>query len=323
MEIRRLEYFVCIAEQGSLGRASDLLRIAQPALTRQVRLLEEELGVILFTRSRRGMRLTEEGQHLLSEVKGPLRHLEGALQNIRCFSSGISGSVTVGMPPTVAYFLAQRLLERVASEEPNIAVRIVEGTSTHLKEWALSGEVDLAVLYGPAGDYKLRTCDLLAEDIVLVGPAQSGLTPGKPVSLQELTTFPLVLPNPRNGLRAVSERFAAKFKASFQIKYVIDSFPVTKQMVEDGLGYTMMPVSAVLREIEAGRLKYAPIENANSRTLVLAQKQHSRSPRIMTAMDKIVQDVIFELHGDRRVFGELKVARPVSPPERKALLRAV
>jgi hypothetical protein len=85
----------------------------------------------------------------------------------------------------------------------------------------------------------------------------------------------------------------------------------------------MMPVSAVLREIEAGRLKYAPIENANSRTLVLAQKQHSRSPRIMTAMDKIVQDVIFELHGDRRVFGELKVARPVPPPERKALLRAV
>jgi LysR family transcriptional regulator, nitrogen assimilation regulatory protein len=81
MEIRRLEYFVCIAEQGSLGRASDLLRIAQPALTRQVRLLEQELGVILFTRSRRGMRLTEEGEQLLSEVMGPLRQLEGALQN--------------------------------------------------------------------------------------------------------------------------------------------------------------------------------------------------------------------------------------------------
>jgi LysR family transcriptional regulator, nitrogen assimilation regulatory protein len=298
MEIRRLEYFVCIAEQGSLGRASDLLRIAQPALTRQVRLLEQELGVILFTRSRRGMRLTEEGEQLLSEVMGPLRQLEGALQNIRSFSSGISGNVAIGVPPTVAYFLAQPLLERIAVDEPNLAVRIVEGTSMHLNDWLVSGELDIAVLYGPSRDDKLRTCELVTEQMVLVGSAQSGLSPDRAISLKELITLPLILPNPRNGLRAVSERFAAKYKTYFKIKHVIDSFPITKTMVEDGQGYT------------------------NTRTLVLAKKVHPRSHRIMAAMDKIVQDVIAELFDDRKIFGELKIARPV-PPKKRPILQAV
>ena len=115
MEIRRLRYFICIAELGSLGRAADILRIAQPALTRQVQLLEQELGIMLFTRTRRGMHLTEAGSQLLAEVTGPLRDLEGALQNIRSLNAGLSGNVTVGMTPTVTYFLAQPLLERMVA----------------------------------------------------------------------------------------------------------------------------------------------------------------------------------------------------------------
>jgi LysR family nitrogen assimilation transcriptional regulator len=157
---------------------------------------------------------------------------------------------------------------------------------------------------------------------VLVGSAQTGLSPDRAISFKELTTLPLILPNPRNGLRAVSERFAAKYKTYFKIKHVIDSFPITKKMVEDGQGYTIIPVSAVLRELDEGRLKYAPIENSNARTLVLAKKTHPRSHRIMAAMDKIVQDVIVELYDDRRIFGELKIARSQVQEERP-MLRAV
>jgi LysR family transcriptional regulator, nitrogen assimilation regulatory protein len=226
------------------------------------------------------------------------------------------------VPPTVAYFLAQPLLERIAVDEPNLAVRIVEGTSMHLNDWLVSGELDIAVLYGPSRDDKLRTCELVTEQMVLVGSAQSGLSPDRAISLKELITLPLILPNPRNGLRAVSERFAAKYKTYFKIKHVIDSFPITKTMVEDGQGYTILPLSAVLRELDEGRLKYSPIENSNTRTLVLAKKVHPRSHRIMAAMDKIVQDVIAELFDDRKIFGELKIARPV-PPKKRPILQAV
>ncbi len=177
MEIRRLQYFVCIAELGSLGRAADILRIAQPALTRQVRLLEQELGVTLFTRTRRGMHLTDEGSQLLSDVTEPLRQLEGALQNMRSLTSGLSGHVAVGMTPTVTYFLAQPLLERMAEVAPDVVLRIVEGTGLHLGEGLMTGELDMGLLYEALHDHRLVNRDLLTEELVVVGSPQSGLAP--------------------------------------------------------------------------------------------------------------------------------------------------
>ena len=87
MEIRRLTYFTCIAEYGSLTRAAGVLRIAQSALSRQMRLLETEIGVPLFSRTTRGMTLTDEGRYLQSAVAGPLRELAVALQNIRSLAA--------------------------------------------------------------------------------------------------------------------------------------------------------------------------------------------------------------------------------------------
>lgn len=307
MEIRRLEYFVCTAELGSLGRASDALRIAQPALTRQVRLLEQELGVTLFTRTRRGMTLTEEGEQLLADVVGPLRQLEGALQNIRSFSAGISGNIAVGMTPTVAYFLAQPLLQRMADDAPKVALRIVEGTASHIEEGLITGELDAGVLYGPSRDDKLVCRELLTEEMVVIGAADSGLSADSPLGIGELTALPLILPNPKNGMRGVSERYAAKYNVRFDIRYVIDSFQVLKDMVGKGFGYTILPLSAVLREVESGALAYAPIENPQRRTLISAARPHSRMPRVLSRLDQVIAEVLHELHARRRVFGELKL----------------
>lgn len=307
MEIRRLRYFVCTAELGSLCRASDVLRIAQPALTRQVRLLEEELGVTLFTRTRRGMRLTEEGEQLLADVVGPLRQLEGALQNIRSFSTGLSGNVAIGMTPTVACYLAEPLLERMAREAPNVALRIVEGTGLHLGEGLLGGELDLALLYAPLDETHVVNRELLTEESVVVGSREAALDPEHKIGIEELTTLPLILPNPKNGLRSITERYAAKYGAHFQIKYVIDSFHVLKEMVRNGHGYTMMPLAAILKEVEDGTLTYSPVDKGVQRTLVLSAKTHSRVPRAMAKVEQAIEIVLAELHAAGRVFGTLKI----------------
>lgn len=322
MEIRRLQYFVCTAELGSLCRASDVLRIAQPALTRQVRLLEEELGVTLFTRTRRGMRLTEEGEQLLADVVGPLRQLEGALHNIRSFSSGLSGNVAIGMTPTVACFLAQPVIERMAVEAPNVVTRIVEGTVLHLGEGLASGELDMALLFEPISDPRLVNRELLTEEMVVVGWPGSGIGPDKALGVDDVAALPLILPNPKNGLRSICERYAAKYDVRFQIKYVVDSFPVLKDMIAGGHGYSTMPLSSVLREVEAGTLTYAPIQNAQRRTVMLAMKTHSRVPRVMTKLEQVVDTVIRELHEAGRVFGVLKLPPPHTADRRIALAAA-
>jgi LysR family nitrogen assimilation transcriptional regulator len=313
MEIRRLQYFVCIAELGSLGRAADILRIAQPALTRQVRLLEQELGVTLFTRTRRGMQLTEEGSQLLSDVTEPLRQLEGALQNMRSLTTGLSGHVAVGMTPTVAYFLAQPLLERMAEAAPEVVLRIVEGTGLHLGEGLMTGELDMGLLYEALHDPRLVNHELLTEDLVVVGAPGSGLAADRVLTIGELTQLPLILPNPKNGLRSITERYAAKYAVHFRIKYVIDSFPVLKEMVGGGHGCTITPLSSVLREVEAGTLAYSPMESPSRRTLVFATKTHCRVPRVMAKVQQVMEEVLCELHQQGRIFGSLKVKRARSP----------
>lgn len=317
MEIRRLEYFVCTAELGSLCRASDVLRIAQPALTRQVRLLEEELGVTLFTRTRRGMRLTEEGEQLLADVIGPLNQLKGALQNIRSLSSGLSGNVAVGMTPTVAYFLAQPLLERMTIDAPNVAVRVAEGSAAQLSEGLITGELDMALLYEALDDHKLLNRELLTEDMVVVGSPTSGLSPERHLSIEEVTELPLILPNPKNGLRGITERYAAKYNVHFQIKYVVDSFQVLKEMVGKGFGYSTLPLSSILKEVENGTLTYSPVVKPARRTLVLSSRPHYRIPRIMTKLDQAVCEVLWELHRAQRISGQLKIppdSRDRKPP---------
>jgi DNA-binding transcriptional LysR family regulator len=309
MEIRRLHYFVRTAELGSLCRASDVLRIAQPALTRQVRLLEEELGVTLFTRTRRGMRLTEEGEQLLADVIGPLRQLDTALQNIRSVASGLSGNVTVGMTPTVAYVLAEPLIERMAIQAPNVAVRIAEGSALHLGEGVTSGELDMALLHDAPHDPRLVIRELLTEEMVVIGPPDSGLSPDRLLDIDELTRLPLILPNPRNGLRSVTERYAARFNVRFHIKHVIDSFPVLKDMVGKGHGYTILPLSSVLREVEAGTLAWSPVDNPSRRTLVLATGTHARGPRVLARLEQVVEDLLWELHEAQRLFGAMKFVR--------------
>src|SRR5438874_1497750 len=132
MDFKRLHYFLRIAELGSLSRASEALRIAQPSLSRQMRLLEEELGIALFARHRRGMQLTEAGRQLRARTAGPLLQIDHALNDIRSLPSESGGSIALGMPPTSIGALAAPLTRRIALDAPGIALRIVEASSDGL-----------------------------------------------------------------------------------------------------------------------------------------------------------------------------------------------
>src|SRR5258706_7748140 len=132
MDFKRLGYFLHIAELGSLTKASEQLNIAQPSLSRQVRLLEEELGVDLFIRRRRGMVLTEAGELLHTRITGPLRQIGHAFYEVRALPKGGGGNVLLGMPPTVVNILARPLVRAIAATAPKIALRIIDAPNGEL-----------------------------------------------------------------------------------------------------------------------------------------------------------------------------------------------
>src|SRR5579871_4670939 len=181
MELRRLSYFIKIAENGSLTKAANVLRIAQPALSRQMRLLEEELGLPLFNRTARGMRLTEEGDALRAAAAGPLRELELALQNIRTLPLAMDAKIALGLPPSLSAMLAGPLALRLDQQFPNIKLCIVEGMTGNLIDWLSRGIVDFALLDETARNEKLDEQRLMSLPLLLTGPAAGMPPPGAPI----------------------------------------------------------------------------------------------------------------------------------------------
>lgn len=284
MDLRRLRYFLRIADEGSMSRAASVLGIAQPALSRQMRLLEEALGVVLFRRTPRGVTLTEEGEQLRAAMTGPLRQLELAMQNVGSPFAQLEGGVVLGMPATTACVLAEPLLGRLAAAFPKVKLRVVDRETGQLIEGMLKGEVDLALIYGPAPDERLFESDLLVEELVLVGDAASGLSPDRPVRFAALAGLPLVLPGVQPGVRSLVEKTALRVQAALDIRFEVDALQVAKDLVEAGLAYSVLPASAINREAAAGRLRYAPIcDPVMAQSLVFAARPHLVMPRAFVA----------------------------------------
>ena len=269
MDLKQLRSFREIAEAGSLSRAADRLRLAQPALSRQIRLLEAEAGLALFTRHGRGMALTEAGRELLARISGPLRQLEGAFAEVRALSGAVAGQVALGMMPTVAAVLAGPLARRVAERHPAVSLRVVEGYTGHLIEWVQRGATDATLLYGPASDLHLPVRDLFIEALVLAGPPGSGLSPDAPVTLADAAKRPLVAPSLPHGLRSIVETAAARARITLNLRHEADSFLVLKDLVECGLGFAILPRSSIRREEQEGRMAVAPLVRPTIRRQVV------------------------------------------------------
>jgi LysR family nitrogen assimilation transcriptional regulator len=296
MNLQQLKTFVLIAELGSLSRVSDRIRVAQPALSRQMRLLQEEVGVSLLTRHRHGLRLTEEGTELMSRISGVLRQLDQAFEDVRTLSRTTRGSVSLGIVPTASYVLAGKLASEVAAKFPGISLRIVEAYSAPLIEWLQRGEIDVAIMYGSDADLHLKTEALLSDRLVLVGPSDSNLKPELPVAVAAISRLPLVLPSRPNGLRLLVERAASKAKVKLAVRFEADSFRVLIDLVEKGLGFTLLPLSAISHEREAGRLKFAPIVTPSiTRRLVLGMPADGITSRATKTVIALARQAIEDL----------------------------
>lgn len=295
MDLKQLRTFIMVAESGSLSSASDRLRLAQPALSRQIKLLEDEIGFDLFIRSGRGMQLTEHGGVLLSRVAGLIKQLDDSIQDVRSLLAEPTGNVVLGCIPTASHVVAGRIAVRVAAELPQVSLRIVEGYAGHLIDWLHRGEVDLAVLYGPSSDLHLRISDIMFEELVLVSPA--GKAPeGDEVPVAALGDLNLVLPSRPHGLRLLVEAAAAKAATTINVKFQADSFRVLKDIVAAGLGHTILPLSAFYREPQMELYQITRLVSPRiSRRLVMALPPNRPDTKATAAVRDLVTDEILRM----------------------------
>jgi DNA-binding transcriptional LysR family regulator len=293
MELSQLRTLIHVADLGSLSKAADRIGIAQPALSRQIRMLEEELSVRLFTRHGRGMVLTEKGREILEHATRVMTELEEIRAAASDLDAPLQGRIAIGFPPTVADILSVPLVSAFGKTHPQVELRLVGAYTGHLIDWLHRGEIDVAILYDPQTARSLRTEPLLLEELFLIGPSESGLSAGHPVRFADLAGKRVLLPSTRHGLRTIVEQCAIEAGITLRIAVEADSYATLKDLVRHGHGWTILPLSPIHDDIAAGRLAAAPLTNpAPVRHLVLsypADRPVSRLTRF--AGDKIADIV--------------------------------
>ena len=170
MELKQLSYFLCVAEAGSFSKAAVLMSVAQPVLSRQMKLLETELGVELFYRNGRGVVLSEAGKLLDAHARTVMQSLHLARTEITATRSKPQGRVVIAMPPSIGWVLTAALVRRCRAEFPDINLHVVEGFSGHVTEWLSTGRIDIGVVYNAPRRPTLTTEPLFADELVLLGP---------------------------------------------------------------------------------------------------------------------------------------------------------
>lgn len=271
MDLKQLEYFVRVAEMGSFTRAAIALDVAQPALSRQVRLLEVELRQNLLIRNGRGALPTEAGKLLLAHSRGILHQVSRAKEELGRVRGSLAGRVAVGMATSLARVLTVPLITAFRQAMPDATISISEGLSVALQEALINGRLDIAVLYNAVPGSEIEVTPLLEEELLLVRKRPPGLPedpPPGPISLKEVAQLPLVIPTRPNAIRMHIESEMANIGCRLNIALEIDGVSAILDLVADGAGCAVLSRNAVLNSIRPSAFATQTIQDPVLRTKV-------------------------------------------------------
>jgi LysR family nitrogen assimilation transcriptional regulator len=283
VNLRQLESFVRVAELGSFSKAARVLDIAQPALSRQVRLLEIDLRETLLLRNGRGVSLTPTGRRLFEHGVQILQQVTQARADLGAHRDAPVGQVTIGLPPSIGRRLTQPLIEAFRAQLPQARVTIVEGLSSHIAEWIGSGRADLGLLYNPEPSAALEITPLLREPLCLVQPAQRGKKALPPtVALRDLGSYPLIVPERHQSLRRLLESQAMLAGVSLDISCEVSSIPAIIDLVCARMGNAVLNASAVVASGRAAELMVRRIVRPELPSVLCLAQSATKPPTPLT-----------------------------------------
>jgi LysR family hydrogen peroxide-inducible transcriptional activator len=303
MELRHLETLLAIAEEGSFTAAADALATVQSNVSDQVRQLENELGVPLLVRSRRGAEPTEFGLLVLDRARRVERELEAMRTDIALLRGLEVGYARLGVVGTASRWLVPELVADLRERAPGVRLRVNEGASERLFAELVDGELAQAIVTEPVNDRRLSVESLLEEDLIgLVGPDVD--LPREPVPLAAFAELPLVLPPDPNPLRIEVDRAAEDAGISLTVPVEVEGIRLIADLVVAGDYASILPETAI------------PPELANARTVRIAGLPPRRLAMVsardgqMSLADLAVRDCVRGLvakHMQTRVTTKKKV----------------
>jgi LysR family nitrogen assimilation transcriptional regulator len=262
MDLTQLRYFLRVAELGSFTRASLDLGIAQPALSRQLRLLEVELGQHLLIRNGRGATPTEAGKLLMEHARGILHQVDRAREALGSLRGTPAGKVGLGLPTSLALRWAVPFTRAFRQELPEATLSIKEGLSDGLMQSLVNGRLDIALLYNAPTHADIDNDPLFDEELVVVQRReeleQTGVT--QAVSLKELAQLPLIIPSQPNAIRMQVDAALSAKGLKPTIALEIDGVSAILELVADGAGCAVLARPGLQSASRPERFAQRPVE---------------------------------------------------------------
>lgn len=290
LDLRQIQYFVCLYEEGSFTRAARRLNVVQPALSMQIGRIEKQLDVVLFERNARGVTPTSAAEamyRLYAPILLDLRHADQLMSEM---SGKVLGRIAVGIIPSITNSVLADVLHRFGTAFPDVELRIDEAYSGTLIDWVIAGDLDLAIVNHTRRKAEVSVHPLIEEELVLVhGDSVTGET--GPVPFKKLKELSLVLPSRRHGLRSIVGRAAEQYGIEITPQIEVDALAPTLKLVAEGDLSTVLPAIVVSRAaidlpLRARRI----IEPSLSRQLVYVYRQQRSLSRAVKAFIGMLED---------------------------------
>ncbi len=254
MNLKHLAAFHAVARAGSINQASKDIHVTQPAISRQVRLLEDALGVVLFDRLPRGIRLTEAGCALEDDARrifALVRQAESSMREIRSLTSG---RLSLGASTTIGNYLLPPVLTRFRAQHPGIDVHLAIGNTDFIQHLLLEDRIGVGFTEGFVEHAELKSEAFMRDELFIIAPLNHLLTSKATVNIGDLSSYPFILREEGSGTRAVLERYMARHDMVPDHHITLGSTDAVKSAVCAGAGIAAVSRLAVQSELDLGLL---------------------------------------------------------------------
>jgi LysR family transcriptional regulator, hydrogen peroxide-inducible genes activator len=257
MNFRDLEYLVAVAKYQHFGKASDACFVSQPALSMQLKKLEDELGVMLFERTNRQVLITEMGQYIVDRAQEILKQKRALIDYAKMTNNPLGGRMRFGAFPTLAPYLFPLIMFKLHKQLPDLEFELIEEKTNVLVEKLLSGEIDVALLALPVLDEHFQATHLFDDPFYLAVPANHPLSQYQKVTQRQLANETILLLEEGHCLRAQALELCQKNKMEENTQYRAASLEMLRQMVIAGQGITLIPEIAVIKNRHIHHLNFS------------------------------------------------------------------
>src|ERR1700757_3395632 len=285
--LRQLRYFDALARHGHFGRAAEACSISQPALSMQIKELEQALGGALLERSARQVALTQFGEELIRRVRDILRSVDELGDFARASQDRLAGRLRVGMIPTIAPYLLPKVIKNLARLHPELDIHVRETLTPKLIKEVAEGRLDTAIVALPVSEPSLTEIALFTENFLLVRPGEAKGTPVP--SSEMLREMRLLLLEEGHCLRDQALSFCNMPSSPPRDALDAGSLSTLVQMVGAGIGVTLIPEMAVAVETRSAPVSVARFKNPQpSRTIGMVWRRTSPLARQLLQISEVV-----------------------------------